>query len=118
MEDTTNPNPTLGTGTDPHTKRQRPSQSVSERNGQSDYRQRFDRRQSCDQIPANFLLAPDDAERAILYRALASNRGLVDLVLHGAPISDENWTIMCQSLQAHPSLTSLDLEYTTLRSPA
>jgi hypothetical protein len=50
-----------------------------------------------------------DADLAILLRALANNRGLMVLVLGGVPISDENWTILCESLQAHPTLTSLNL---------
>jgi hypothetical protein len=50
----------------------------------------------------------DDAGKAILFRALANNKGLVKLQFFFDPISDENWTILCQSLQAHPSLTSLD----------
>jgi hypothetical protein len=60
----------------------------------------------------------DDAKKAILFRALANNRGLVDLDLGGCSISDENWTILCQSLQAHPTLTCLGLEDTAPRSPA
>jgi hypothetical protein len=51
----------------------------------------------------------DDAEKAVLFRALANNRGLVELNLYGHPISDENWTILCESLQAHPTLTNLNL---------
>jgi hypothetical protein len=38
-------------------------------------------------------LAPDDADLAILLRALANNRGLVDLDLRHHSTSDENWTI-------------------------
>jgi hypothetical protein len=49
---------------------------------------------------------------AILFRALANNRGLVDLNLQNHSISDENWTILCQSLQAHPTLTCLNLRAT------
>jgi hypothetical protein len=60
----------------------------------------------------------DDADKAILLRALANNRGLVDWNFSGIPISDENWTIMCQSLQAHPTLTSLNLEDTRPMGPA
>jgi hypothetical protein len=59
-----------------------------------------------------FVLSTNDADLAILLRALANNRGLVDLDLHGVPISDENWTMLCESLQAHLSLTSLDLRDT------
>jgi hypothetical protein len=59
----------------------------------------------------------DDAGMAILLRALANNRGLMHLILHGIPISDENWTILCESLHAHPTLTSLNLTGTRPRSP-
>jgi hypothetical protein len=59
----------------------------------------------------------DDAEKAVLFRALANDRGLVDLDLRGCLISDENWIILCQSLQAHPSLTSLNLCVNMPRSP-
>jgi hypothetical protein len=52
---------------------------------------------------------------AIMLRALANNRGLVYLYLPDHSISDENWTILCQSLKAHPTLTSLNLEYTVPR---
>jgi hypothetical protein len=51
----------------------------------------------------------DDADRAIMFRALANNRGLVDLDLCRHSISNENWAILCESLQAHPTLTSLNL---------
>jgi hypothetical protein len=60
----------------------------------------------------------DDADMAILFRALANNRGLVDLDLYGDPISDENWSTLCDSLQAHPSLTRIELYSTTRRNPA
>jgi hypothetical protein len=60
---------------------------------------------------------PDDADKAILFRTLANNRGLVDLAWHGDPVSDENWTILCESLQAHLSLTSLDLRDTRPGNP-
>jgi hypothetical protein len=59
----------------------------------------------------------DDSGMAILFRALANNRGLGDLDFGGDPISDENWTILCQSLQAHPTLTCLNLRATMPRSP-
>jgi hypothetical protein len=60
----------------------------------------------------------DDAEKAVLYRALANNRGLDDLDLHGCSISDNTWSVLCKSLQAHPTFTSLDLYSTVPRSPA
>jgi hypothetical protein len=59
----------------------------------------------------------DDAE-AVFFRALANNRSLVNLDLRNHYISNENWTFMCQSLQAHPTLTSLFLLRTLPRSPA
>lgn len=43
---------------------------------------------------------------------LASNRGLVDLDLRCHSISDESWSILCQSLKKNPTLTSLDLRDT------
>jgi hypothetical protein len=52
-------------------------------------------------------------ERAALFTALASNMNLVDLNLRFCPISDENWMILCQSLQVHPTLTSLNLVFTS-----
>jgi hypothetical protein len=54
----------------------------------------------------------DDAEKAVLFRALANNRGLVELNLGGCSISDNNWSVLCESLQAHPTLTCLNLEDT------
>jgi hypothetical protein len=59
-----------------------------------------------------FVDGTDDSGMAILFRALANNRGLVDLNLQNHSISDENWTILCQSLQAHPTLTCLNLRAT------
>jgi hypothetical protein len=59
----------------------------------------------------------NDADMAILFAALASNRGLLDLVLHDHAISDDNWTIMCESLKAHPTLTSLNLNSTSPSNP-
>jgi hypothetical protein len=43
---------------------------------------------------------------------LSSNRGLVDLDLRCHSISDESWSILCHSLEQHPTLTSLDLRDT------
>jgi hypothetical protein len=57
----------------------------------------------------------NDAGMALLVAALANNRGLVDLNLFNKNISDDNWTILCQSLQAHPTLTNLDLRNTRPR---
>jgi hypothetical protein len=60
----------------------------------------------------------NDANMDALFRALANNRGLVELNLAYKSISDENWTILCESLKAHPTLSSLDLRNTWPRSPA
>jgi hypothetical protein len=59
-----------------------------------------------------------DAEMAILFRALANNRGLEELDFGNRSISDENWTILFESLQAHPTLTSLNLCATRPTNPA
>jgi hypothetical protein len=55
----------------------------------------------------------DDTNVAVLLAALANNRGLVELDLQHHLISDDNWMILCQSLQAHATLTSLDLNRTS-----
>jgi hypothetical protein len=58
----------------------------------------------------------DDTNMAILFRALANNSGLVELELQQHPISDDNWSIVCESLKAHPTLTNLNLRFTGPRS--
>jgi hypothetical protein len=60
-------------------------------------------------------IGTNDAEVAFFFRALANNKSLVDLNLNNKSISDENWGILCESLQAHPTLTSLNLRYTLPR---
>jgi hypothetical protein len=60
--------------------------------------------------------ATGDTEMGAIYSSLAENKGLVKLVLCDRSISDENWTILCQSLKGHPTLTSLDLRYTHPRT--
>jgi hypothetical protein len=59
----------------------------------------------------------NDANMAILFTALANNRGLVDLDLGVVSISDDNWIVLCESLKTHLTLTNLDLSNTSLRSP-
>jgi hypothetical protein len=61
--------------------------------------------------------AANDADMAIWIAALANNRGLVDLDFQSnfISISNENWSILCESLKAHPTLTSLDLNSTYSR---
>jgi hypothetical protein len=55
-------------------------------------------------------LLRNDADMAVLRTALANNRSMVDLDLSGrCSISDENWSILCESLKAHPTLTTLNL---------
>jgi hypothetical protein len=58
-------------------------------------------------------LVTNDADIAVLFTALANNRGLVDLDLNSCSISSDNWSILCESLKAHPSLTGLVLLYTS-----
>jgi hypothetical protein len=58
-------------------------------------------------------LGTNHTEVAVFFRALANNRGLVDLNLRYHPISYDNWMILGQSLQTHPTLTSLNLAYTS-----
>jgi hypothetical protein len=55
----------------------------------------------------------DDARKGLIFRSLAENKGLVHLELSGTSISDENLSLVCQSLQVHPTLTSLYLHNTT-----
>jgi hypothetical protein len=52
------------------------------------------------------------ADTAALLTGLANNKSLLVLDLRHRPISDGNWIILCQSLRAHPTLTSLKLAYT------
>jgi hypothetical protein len=40
----------------------------------------------------------------------------VELDLNYRSINDENWTILCQSLKGHPTLTTLDLGHTLPRA--
>jgi hypothetical protein len=50
-----------------------------------------------------------DAYTAVLFAALANNKSLLLLNLNGHPTSDANLSLLCQSLRAHPTLTSLAL---------
>jgi hypothetical protein len=52
------------------------------------------------------------AGMGMIFRSLAENKGLVKLGLAHQSISDENWTILCQSLKRHPTLTSQNLRGT------
>jgi hypothetical protein len=57
------------------------------------------------------------ANMAVLFTALANNRGLVHLDLQHCHMIDVNWSIICESLKAHPTLTNLNLRNTRPRSP-
>jgi hypothetical protein len=54
-------------------------------------------------------MAVYNADMAILFAVLANNRGLVDLNMHGNPISNDNWSLLCEVLKTHPTLTSPNL---------
>jgi hypothetical protein len=60
----------------------------------------------------------NDAATDVLVAALANNRGLVYLDLQHCHISDDSWSILCESLKAHPTLTSLGLRDTLPERPA
>jgi hypothetical protein len=49
----------------------------------------------------------DDPATGVILKALANNRGLAELDLSLCKMSDDNWSILCESLKAHPTLTSL-----------
>jgi hypothetical protein len=56
--------------------------------------------------------ATSDAEKGVIFRSLAKNKSLLVLDLIGCSINDENWTVLCHSVQGHPALTILDLRST------
>jgi hypothetical protein len=49
----------------------------------------------------------NDADIAVLFTALANTRSMVELDLGHCTMSNGNWRILCESLKAHPTLTSL-----------
>jgi hypothetical protein len=57
-----------------------------------------------------------DAEKDVMFRSLVENKGLVELDLLSHTINDENWTLLCHSVKAHPTLTVLDLRDTSPRA--
>jgi hypothetical protein len=67
---------------------------------------------------SKILLSPEkastaeDSELSLIISALAENKSLTDFDAFWYSISDENWSILCRSLQNHPTLTSLDLACT------
>jgi hypothetical protein len=50
----------------------------------------------------------------VILKALANNRGLAELGMQTHCISDDNWSVLCESVKAHATLTSLDLHNTRL----
>jgi hypothetical protein len=56
-------------------------------------------------------------ELSLIFRALAEDRGLTEFDAFWYSIDDENWTLLCQSLQRHPTLTSLGLACTVPKLP-
>jgi hypothetical protein len=59
----------------------------------------------------------DHTGQAELFRALAGNMGLVEVKMLGCSISNENLAVLCESLQGHTTLTSLDLVITCPLDP-
>jgi hypothetical protein len=51
----------------------------------------------------------NEADMAVLVAAIANNRGLEELDFEDGSISDDNWSILSESLKAHPTLTILNL---------
>jgi hypothetical protein len=54
----------------------------------------------------------NNADMAILFAALFNRRGPVNLDISRFHMSHDNWSFLCESLKAHPTLTSLDLRNT------
>jgi hypothetical protein len=76
---------------------------------------------------ARFLFSPCGESKLVVYRnrlfdeksdEKANNRSLVDLDLRYHSISNDNWNILCESLKAHPTLTCLNLLYTSPSNPS
>ena len=57
-------------------------------------------------------------DMALILAALAENRGLTASNANGDSISHDNWSILCQSLQKHPTLPTLGLTKTGPMSPS
>jgi hypothetical protein len=60
----------------------------------------------------------DDCEMSLLVSALADNKGLTHFDAFWYAISDDNWSILCRSLQKHPTLANVDLACTGPKNPA
>jgi hypothetical protein len=56
-------------------------------------------------------------ELSLIFRALAEDRGLTEFDAFWYSIGDENWNLLCQSLQKHPTMTSLGLACTGPKRP-
>jgi hypothetical protein len=59
---------------------------------------------------------PFDTAPSEIFTALANNRSLLELNLQENDISNENWMILCHSLQVHPSLLNMNLQNTNRRA--
>jgi hypothetical protein len=85
------------------------------------YRCRINNQILVDALPGSnrvtSLQLPLETGAGPLFTAIANNRSLVYLSLYGCFICDDNWMILCQSLQAYPTLTSLDLDNTSPSIP-
>jgi hypothetical protein len=68
-------------------------------------------------LKLRYTRSTNEADMAVLVAALANNRGLVHLDLFDSYISDDNWSILCESMKVHPTLTSLDLRVARPRIP-
>jgi hypothetical protein len=56
-------------------------------------------------------------ELSLIFKALAEDRGLTEFDAFWYSIGDQNWSLLCQSLQKHPTLTSLGLACTGPKRP-
>jgi hypothetical protein len=59
----------------------------------------------------------DDSDVSLIVSALAENKGLTVFDAFWYAISDENWSILCHSLENHPTVTTLDLACTGPKNP-
>jgi hypothetical protein len=53
----------------------------------------------------------------VFFMALNNNRGLLNLDWDHHSVSNDNWSVLCESLQAHPTLTILNLRDTSCHNP-
>jgi hypothetical protein len=55
---------------------------------------------------------PDIFPDALFQRAISHNRGLANLDMSRNAISDEQWSVLCESLRVHPTITTLVINET------